>query len=79
MKKNLSLNNKILKKLAINIKQKRSIANISQKELADKAGVERSYITAIEMGAKSPSVYCLYIIARALNTSIKELLDINLD
>ena len=79
MEKNSSLNNKILKKLAINIKQKRSLANISQEQLADKVGVERSYITAIEIGAKSPSVYCLYLIARALNTSIKELVDINLD
>ena len=79
MKKDLSLNKKILKKLAINIKQKRSIANISQEELAYKAGVERSYITAIEIGQKSPSVYCLYLIAKALNTTLKDLTDINLD
>ena len=71
MKKNLSLNNKILKKLAINIKQKRSIANISQEELADKVGVERSYITAIEIGSKSPSIYCLYIIACAFKPACR--------
>ena len=79
MKKNQSLNNKILKKLAINVKHKRSLANISQEELAFDIGVERSYITAIEIGKKSPSLYCLYLIAKRLNTTLKDLVDINID
>ena len=79
MKKNQSLNNKILKKLAINVKHKRSLANISQEELAFDIGVERSYITAIEIGEKSPSLYCLYLIAKRLNTTLKDLVDINID
>ena len=78
MKKNQSLNNKILKKLAINLKHKRSLANMSQEELAFKIGVERSYITSIEIGQKSPSLYCLYLMAQALNTSLKELTDISI-
>ena len=79
MKKNQGLNNKILKKLAINVKHKRSLANISQEELALKIGVERSYITAIEIGQKSPSLYCLFLIAKHLGTSLKELTDINIE
>ena len=79
MKKNKSIQNKLLKKLAINIKHKRSLANISQEELAFDIGVDRSYITSIEIGAKSPSLYTLYLIAKRLKTSIKELVDINID
>ena len=79
MKKNQSLNKKLLKKLAINVKHKRSIANISQEELAFNIGVERSYISAIEIGEKSPSLYCLYLLAKALNTSLKDLTDINIE
>lgn len=79
MKKDQSLNKKILKKLAINVRHKRSLANISQEELAFNIGVERSYITAIEIGEKSPSLYCLFSIAKALNTSLKELTDINIE
>jgi len=79
MKKNPSLKNKLLKRLAINIKYRRNLANITQEELANRIGVERSYITAIEIGDKSPSLYCIYLIAKALNTSLKDLTDINLD
>ena len=79
MNKNNVLKNKILKKLAINIKHKRSLANITQEELAFDIGIDRSYITAIEIGAKSPSIYTLYLIAKRLGTSLKDLLDINLD
>ena len=79
MKKDLALNKKILKKLAINIAQKRSVANLTQEQLATRVGVERSYITSIEIGQKSPSLYCLYVIAKSLNTSLQELVNINLD
>ena len=78
MKKNIGRNNKILKKLAINVRHKRSLVNMSQEELANKIGVERSYITAIEIGQKSPSLYCLFLIAQTLNTPLKELTDINI-
>ena len=47
MKKNQSLNKKLLKKIGMNIKYRRSYANISQETLAMDIGVERSYITSI--------------------------------
>ena len=79
MKKNQSLNKKILKKVGLNIRYNRSRANISQEALALDIGVERSYITSIEMGDKSPSLYCLYMIAKRLNTSMTDLVDINIE
>ena len=79
MEKNHSINKKLLKKIGINIKYRRSHANISQETLALDIGVERSYITSIELGDKSPSIYCLYLIAKRLGTTLKDLLDINID
>ncbi len=79
MKKNQSLNKKILKKIGLNIRYRRLYSNISQEALALDIGVERSYITSIEMGEKSPSIYCLYLLAKRLNTTLKDLLDINLE
>ena len=39
---------------------------------------ECSYIAAIEGGYKSSSIYFLHELAQALNTSLKELNDINI-
>lgn len=78
MKKNQTINRKILKHLGVNIKFYRTKLNISQETLAFDVNVDRTYITAIEQGVKSPSIYCLYLIAQRLGVSLKELLDINI-
>lgn len=79
MKKNQSINNKILKNLGLNIKYFRKKLNLTQEQVAERIDAERSYITALENGLKSPSIYFLFKLAHSLNTSLKELLDINLD
>ena len=79
MKKNQSRNKKLLKKIGMNIKYRRCYMNISQETLAMDIGVERSYITSIELGDKSPSLYCLLMIAERLNTSLKDLVDVNIN
>lgn len=78
MQKNQTINRKILKHLGVNIKFYRTKLNISQETLAFDVNVDRTYITAIEQGLKSPSIYCLYLIAQRLGVSLKELLDINI-
>ena len=79
MKKNQSINNKILKHLGLNIKYFRKKLNLTQEQVAERIDAERSYITALENGLKSSSIYFLCKLAHSLNTSLKELLDINLD
>lgn len=79
MKKNQSINNKILKHLGLNIKYFRKKLNLTQEQVAERIDAERSYITALENGLKSSSIYFLFKLAHSLNTSLKELLDINLD
>ena len=79
MQTNQTIKRKILKHLGINIKFYRTKLNISQEALAFDINVDRTYITAIEQGTKSPSIYCLYLLAQRLGISLKDLLDINVD
>lgn len=79
MQKNKLKNKKLLKHLGLNIKFFRNKLNLTQEQVAEMVDAERSYITAIENGTKSPSLYFLYLIAKALNAPLKELVDINID
>ncbi len=46
---------------------------LSQQELADKVGVSRQTIVAIERGDYSPSVKLALLLAKALRTTVDEL------
>lgn len=78
MKKNNVIKRQIAKKIGSAIKFYRGKLNLSQEELADKIGVDRTYIGALEQGIKCGSVYCLYVIAQELDIPFKDLLDINI-
>jgi len=79
MKTKVRLKKKILKKLGMRVKYFRNLKEISQEALAFQIGVDRTYIGAIEQGLRSPSIYCLFIIANALDIKISELTDITID
>ena len=51
----------------------RKAQKISQEELADKCGIHRTYIGAIERGEKSPTLNTVYKIANGLNININQL------
>lgn len=78
MNVNQGLKKRILKKIGINIKLYRLKSNFSQEKLAFEIGVDRTYISALELGLKSPSLYCLYKLSETLKISLKELIDINI-
>ncbi|NEP00968.1 MAG: helix-turn-helix transcriptional regulator [Symploca sp. SIO2E9] len=52
----------------------RTLAKISQEELADRAGIHRTYVSQIERGLKSPTLSVLFQISRALNTTASVLI-----
>jgi transcriptional regulator with XRE-family HTH domain len=52
----------------------RTLAKISQEELADRAGIHRTYVSQIERGLKSPTLSVLFQIARSLNTTASVLI-----
>lgn len=51
----------------------RKRCNLSQRELAEKIGVDRSFITQIENGLRPPSINVSINVALVLNCSIDEL------
>ena len=79
MKTRVRLKKKILKNLGLRLKYFRTLKGISQENLAFQVGVDRTYIGAIEQGLRSPSVYCMFTLANALNITLSELVDINID
>jgi XRE family transcriptional regulator of biofilm formation len=59
------------------IKKRRKEAGLSLSQLADDAGVSKSYLSRLESGAGEmrPSGKTLYLIARALGTTMSDLLE----
>lgn len=50
--------------------------NISQEELAARAGVDRVAIGYIEQGIRSPKLETIYNVSSALGVDVKELFDL---
>ena len=53
----------------MNIKEKRERLGISQKELAEKAGISQSFLCDIEQGRSKPSIDTAVKLADALGIS----------
>lgn len=60
--------------LGKNISRIRKLHKITAAELAKLAGIKQPYLTQIEKGKRSPSLDVLQRIAKALNTTVSELL-----
>lgn len=65
----------ILVKFGSNVRGERLKRGFSQEKLAEKAGVHRTYIGMIERAEKNITLTNIYKIAKALNLSVKELLE----
>jgi len=57
------------------IKAERSVLGISQEELADRAGLHRTYVSEIERGARNLSIASIEKLAQALKLSVLTLLE----
>ncbi|OAS81955.1 transcriptional regulator [Achromobacter xylosoxidans] len=60
--------------LATNLKRLRSSARISQEELADRAGLHRTYISSVERGERNITLENIFHIAAGLGVDPRELL-----
>jgi transcriptional regulator with XRE-family HTH domain len=65
---------KILKAFGNKVREERLKQNLSQEELADKAGLHRTYIGMIERAEKNITLLNIEKIARALDMRIEGLL-----
>lgn len=59
---------------AFNLKRLRTSAGLSQEELADRAGLHRTYISSIERAQRNISLENIFVLAGALGAQPGELL-----
>ena len=56
------------------IRARRKALDMTQTELAEKCGISSMHLSYIERGLRSPSLYTLQVIAKALGCQIDQLL-----
>jgi len=64
----------IRRQLGRNLKRLRSEKGWSQEELADQAGLHRTYVSGVERGVRNPTITIVATLAKALGVSAGELL-----
>lgn len=62
------------KALGLRIKELRFEQSITQEELAERAGVFRTYMSRVESGLANPTLTALHTFAKALKVDVRELL-----
>jgi len=63
-----------IKRTATRLKQLRTEREMSQRELAEKAGISREYLTRLEAARQDPTLSTLEKLAKALKVPVEELL-----
>ncbi len=66
--------NGILVALGLNIRHAREARELTQEKLAEKAGLDPTYISGIERGLRNPGIRNVVRLARALGLTTSELL-----
>lgn len=64
----------VKKQVGNKIKKIREKANLTQAQVADKAGIRFRYLVRIEQGEANPSILIVQNIAKALNVKTPDLL-----
>lgn len=54
---------------AAELRDKRKAARLSQEELAELAGIHRTYVSLLERGVKNPTLHVLFRLASVLHVS----------
>jgi transcriptional regulator with XRE-family HTH domain len=62
----------LLRALGARVRQLREGKGWTQESLADRAGLDRSYIAGIEAGLRNPSIKALARIAKGLGVTVAE-------
>jgi len=65
----------ILETFGARLRTVRTRAGISQEALAERAELDRTYISLLERGKRNPSLVCIARLADALGVSVSELCD----
>lgn len=55
------------------VRRARAAAGLTQEDLADKAGLDRSYVGGVERGERNPTLEVIAKLAKGLGISLSEL------
>jgi transcriptional regulator with XRE-family HTH domain len=58
-----------------NVKRLRIAAGLTQAALAERMGVDRAYVSGLELGQRNPTVVTLWHITKALGVKLQALFD----
>ena len=64
------------KKIRVHLRRYRKAADLTQQELADRAGVSRQTILSIEKGRYRPSIELALLLAHEFGTSVESLFEL---
>ena len=65
----------ITRQLGARVRALREARDWSQEELADRAGLHRTYVSSVERGVRNPTVTVMARLASALGVSLAGLVD----
>ena len=65
----------VCRRVGQNLRRAREALGISQEDLADRAGLHRTYVSGVERGVRNPTVTVLEKLAKALKVKSSTLLD----
>jgi transcriptional regulator with XRE-family HTH domain len=54
-----------------NVRRLRIAAGLSQAQLAERMGVDRAYVSGLELGQRNPTILSLWHLAQALGVKLK--------
>jgi transcriptional regulator with XRE-family HTH domain len=67
----MSMSVDVRKTVGLNVKRLRIAAGITQAELADRMGIDRAYVSGLELGRRNPTIVSLWHTAEALGAKVQ--------
>lgn len=69
----MSSKDRALRKFGLNVARAREACGLSQDKLAEKADIDRTYLSGIERGVRNPGIRTVLSLARALGIGVEDL------
>lgn len=71
----MSMSGDVRKIVGANVRRLRIAAGLSQAELAERMGVDRAYVSGLELGQRNATIISLWHASQALGSKIAELFE----
>lgn len=71
----MSVRHQTLARFGKNVRTRREAIGLSQEALAEKADLDRTYVSGLERGVRNPTILSAARVATALKVSLSELLN----